>query len=477
MTGNPAAVFSADEENPDTVPPVKWKVQLISSCYQDISGPFYSSLAALTTPAVDRYGTVYVGDIGGQDVFAVNPDGSLKWYILLNNDSDCRQDIYLAPVVDDAGKNLYLVSSDLVLYSISAVTGRLRWRKDFIVRRYAPAIGADGTVYVGSDALYALTPDGTVKWVYDERDVESSPVIGADGTIYVATDDKSLIALNPNGTLEWETGLSARFTADSYLALDREGTIYVGAYINLYAVDRFGYLLWEHELGKRIVAAPVIGPDGTVYLVSTSSRKYYLHAVAPDGSLKWTFGVRQRIVGTPAVGRDGTIYFGTGNISLMSWPTGLSGGNYFYAVNPDGTLKWELFTDGPIFSAPAITYDGTIYFGVGGDNWFYALDSGAGDGLTDSPWPQFRGNLQNTGRLKSYEQKPPAKPCDYNSDNKLNIVDVIYYIIQIRQNPEDPELDRNGDEKTTTGDVVSLLRDILNCNCKESSTLSATAGE
>jgi outer membrane protein assembly factor BamB len=43
------------------------------------------------------------------------------------------------------------------------------------------AIGIDGTVYVGSQDtyLYAINPDGTMKWKFKGGSFESSPAIGA----------------------------------------------------------------------------------------------------------------------------------------------------------------------------------------------------------------------------------------------------------------------------------------------------------
>ena len=70
----------------------------------------------------------------------------------------------------------------------------------------SPAIGADGTIYVGSgdDNLYAVNPDGTQKWAFPTGNyIESSPAIGADGTIYVGSDDDNLYAINPDGTQKW----------------------------------------------------------------------------------------------------------------------------------------------------------------------------------------------------------------------------------------------------------------------------------
>ena len=63
----------------------------------------------------------------------------------------------------------------------------------------SPAIGSDGTVYVGSDdkKLYALNgANGAKKWEFQTGGwVRSSPAIGSDGIIYVGSNDKKLYAI------------------------------------------------------------------------------------------------------------------------------------------------------------------------------------------------------------------------------------------------------------------------------------------
>jgi hypothetical protein len=63
---------------------------------------------------------------------------------------------------------------------------------------------------------------------------------------------------------------------------------------------------------------------------------------------------------SPAISQDGTIYFG-------SWDS------YLYAINPDGRLKWKFETEGYVYSSPAISQDGTIYFGSW-DSYLYAIN-------------------------------------------------------------------------------------------------------
>lgn len=52
-------------------------------------------------------------------------------------------------------------------------------------------VAGDGTVYVGSaSALYAVTPEGLLKWDYPARGAFFRvPAIGLDGTILVASSD------------------------------------------------------------------------------------------------------------------------------------------------------------------------------------------------------------------------------------------------------------------------------------------------
>ena len=75
--------------------------------------------------------------------------------------------------------------------------------------RSSPAIGPNGTVYVGSNdnSLYAINGKSGVKlWEFETGDrVRSSPAIGSDGTLYVGSSDNKLYAINgKSGVKLWE---------------------------------------------------------------------------------------------------------------------------------------------------------------------------------------------------------------------------------------------------------------------------------
>ena len=133
-------------------------------------------------------------------------------------------------------------------------------------------------------SLQAQQP--VTNWVFKTgNSVYSSPAIGPDGTIYVGSLDGKLYALNPNGTAKWT------FAANDFIgpspAVDANGTIYVGSKdYNLYAINPDGSKKWAvpFRTGFWIHSSPSIGVDGTIY-VGSVDRKIY--AINPDGTKKW----------------------------------------------------------------------------------------------------------------------------------------------------------------------------------------------
>ncbi len=71
-------------------------------------------------------------------------------------------------------------------------------------------------------------------------------------------------------------------------------------------------------------SSPAIAVNGTIYV---GSRDMRLYAVNPDGSKKWEYYMGAEVRSSPAIGGDGTIYAGSKN-------------GHVRAINPDGSLKW-----------------------------------------------------------------------------------------------------------------------------------------
>ncbi|MGE0681330.1 MAG: PQQ-binding-like beta-propeller repeat protein [Candidatus Binatia bacterium] len=282
------------------------------------------------------------------------------------------------------------------LFAIDPTNGQEKWRKPIVaeVSQSSPAIATDGTIYIGDrgNTLSAFAPDGTLKWQYAinyEGDIFTSPTIAPDGTIYFAMTNAGsygygvVTALNPNGTEKWQYVIGS-FILSSSPALGSGGIIYLGSVDGmLHALKDNGQnnvtKLWSTKVGFSLNdSSPVIGTDGTVYIGTYDG----LTAVNPtNGQVKWTFATNGKVDTTPALATDGTLYVGSK----------LAKDHTFYAIDPNGQLKWKygpLPVDGLMGALPAIGADGIIYVAMG--RAIYAFYP---NGTLLWPWPLQTGNF------------------------------------------------------------------------------------
>jgi outer membrane protein assembly factor BamB len=313
-----------------------------------------------SSPVIGPDGTIYVGSRNHR-VYAVRPNGKRKWSFKTNYIVDSA--LAIGPdgtiYVGNEGARLNALRPD----------GRRKWFAEFSGSLiYTPTIDADGTIYVGTYSNFAaLTDNGSyasAKWFFflgADADPLTPPAIGGDGTVYFGCSDHNLYALNPDGTLKWK--FSTGGAVYSAPAIGTDGTIYFGSDDgNVYALTDGGQASvsqkWVFATGWRVESSPAIGADGTIYI---GSWDFFLYALSDNGkgsvSEKWAFNANSGIDAAPAIGGDGTIYFG---ISRGQQGT-------FYALSPDGSKKWSFDLNAPLGgSAPAIGSDGTIYVGAGG---------------------------------------------------------------------------------------------------------------
>ena len=271
-----------------------------------------------------------------------------------------------------ADGTIYVGSYDDNVYAINPADGSQKWK--FTTGNWvqtSPAIGADGTIYIGSndDNVYAInSADGSQKWMFiTKSQVHSCPAIGVDGTIYVGSTDDNLYALNPaDGSQKWM--FTTGGAVGSSPAIGADGTIYVGSGDNnLYAINPVdGSQKWKFTTGASVWSSPAVGADGTIYVGSNDDNLYAINPA--DGSQKWMFTTGSQIMdSSPAIAADGTIYVGSEDPS-----------DSLYAINPaDGSQKWMFTTGGKVDSSPTIGSDGTIYVGSTDDN-LYAINPADG---------------------------------------------------------------------------------------------------
>jgi len=246
-------------------------------------------------------------------------------------------------------------------------TSRRKWTYKFANpgRHYTygtPAIGSDGTIYFGYKGIYAFHPDAKC----------------TDPSAHCAAQQKWFAPVA--GALE-TTGGAVPFVG---VTVGPEGNIYMLHDRFLHAVSRTGTYLWKITTGSNVRGrSPAVASNGTVYFGSDDG---YLYAVNPSGTtdterIKWKFrlGPCQAFSNSMVDGNE-TIYINT-NCD--------GGKGRLYAVNPNGTEKWQFNTgtaQGFLHDQQiSMDSDGTIFFNSG-QNEFAAL-GGSSTGVTPPQTP------------------------------------------------------------------------------------------
>jgi len=363
----------------------------------------------------------------------------------------------MEPAVAAPDGTIYFVASDSTGNTLFALDpeGTLKWRYDLPhgewVCANSLALGTDGTIYFGSGrtveirepsgavgshsepvGFHALSPEGQLRLTFPADGMVAGPVVvGHDGTIYFSTTRENysegdpgrfayLYALNPDSSVRWRYGADGWIT---YFAVAPGGEVYFTLWSaeSLYALDTEGAPRWDCRMTEE-VPAPVIGADGAIYLDAIS-----LIVLDPDGSVRSVLGGEGVSVhGCPAIAVHGTIYaVGTREVKndgrrllptlsafgadgdvrwtyrpddsewASGWPI-VDGAGTVYAGSVDGRLsaiangtqKWVCQLGEDRLASPIIAGDGTLYVGSANGTLYAVGNTGSpvADGQTLGAW-------------------------------------------------------------------------------------------
>ncbi|MCM1987967.1 Ig-like domain-containing protein [Methanococcoides seepicolus] len=231
-----------------------------------------------------------------------------------------------------------------------------------------PAFGEDGTIYVqflerdnwGNMSVYAVNPNGTIKWHQEKisKNALMNPyplIIGDQVIIGVYDGVYSLDAAD--GSENWYYKINNNSlsldVADYRLyqspVSDDSGNIYViieGSPVGIedgkiQVLDINGNEKWNHttfEGTMKWVTPPVISSSGTVYVTDDT---HVIQALNPqDGSIITEDPLNDYVIEEDSeyeiisflIGSDDTIYVSVNNNFKKH--------TRYYAINPDGTLKY-----------------------------------------------------------------------------------------------------------------------------------------
>jgi predicted outer membrane repeat protein len=272
------------------------------------AGPVFS------TPVVDYDGKIYVCSEDGL-IYALDADGSELWTFQTRGPANLNGAIFATPGIDSDGSVYIAGLYDPNLYALNAGYGSVIWVCTFASASdpnnanggllfAPPAIGHDGTIYqtlVNDPNLYAIDPGtGNINWATSLQQAPdlnssgwSSPVVGPDGTIYVCVDVPYLWAVNPDGSIKWVTrlGMVGGFT----LSADRDSFVYAASDDGFVCVvDSNGQEVSRFK-GNDWVSFPAIAEDGTLIVSDVNNRVWAITSSPCEGQspvLRWPADVQ-----------------------------------------------------------------------------------------------------------------------------------------------------------------------------------------
>ncbi|HUS35031.1 MAG TPA: PQQ-binding-like beta-propeller repeat protein [Verrucomicrobiae bacterium] len=384
-----------------------------------------------SSPAFTSDGRILIGGFDGanQSVFAITTAGAISWKANLDNQ----------PQISVLGQEC------------------------------SPTIGRDGTIYIGAwdHGLYALNPTtgarkGSVYYqpaASQQGPIRTSPVIDRQNRMYVFYDKDESV---PGSTVHL-----------TCLQLNSDGTI-----------PSTPVWEWAPALGKmpgNAIASPAIDANGTIYIATRhvdSVREGHVTAIGTStGSavVKWEFPDEDAdpdvgevdcigpVVASPVIGADGTVYIATqsgfepGSIHL---PT-------IFALDPDSSdadrLKWSFPPPstinhtqeevGAFDASPTISADGVMYAVSDAANsippMVFAIDTANGSQL-------WRHTFNRPGGVDASKTGDNSPVMAANGDIFVKLIGINAFGSLLRLNGLDGTI---MDEAQIFGDVITFHAD------------------
>ena len=257
------------------------------------------------TPCLGADGTIYLP--AGDTLYALSYSGEERWRYQL------KSELAEAPVAGADG-TLFLATGDRRLLAL-APTGERAWELELPGRVSAPALAADGSLYVGASGVHHLSARGSLLWSYPIPAQTASPVLRPDGTLLAGAANGKLYLLSPEGARLAELALDApvRYAAT---ASGADTAIVTTSGRSVYALR----VRVSPEGGGAGAGAAEAGRSAAATTGSAASVPTATAAIEVIGRFEAGEAVHYA-----ALGRDGSVYLGSEDWVLYCL-VGLAGG-------------------------------------------------------------------------------------------------------------------------------------------------------
>lgn len=305
----------------------------------------YSLPYSISSSVVHSDDTIFI--VCGDDVTALNPDGTLKWYTYVSGSGGVSNT--MTPTLSSDEKTLYYGSWSDNVYALDTADGSQKWIYkaggslwSSVALSHADSKECSEIVYIISGMndqyLYAIdAATGALWWktylitegmdpTYNQP-VAEVPMVGADGVVYVKTYGTKkeggmggrLIALSGcSGEILWDIDTRAGTMTPTIV---REANIIVvsNSYDGLFAYSLTGdhEVVWSIADGSNFKESVVVDAAGVLYAVLYAGQ--LLRISATSGTILSSLDTPDTefddssLLGPAVLGKDGTLFIANRN--------------------------------------------------------------------------------------------------------------------------------------------------------------------
>lgn len=314
------------------------------------------------SPVVGRKGRIYTGDAAGT-LRAFGADGSLLW----SHQAGAAALVHAPALAVDG--TVYVKSEDGNLYAITE-DGAPKWTASPGAGGGPPKVGDDGRIYVGGSDnngaggskryyLAAYRPDGQARRLHlVDAEITTAPAIGPDGSVWVGTAAGTLYRMAHDLSSAISDPITPGYAIGAGLAIapDADQTLLVpssqGRLVAWNGATRTAR--WTFDAGGPIAGAPAVTAEGQVFVGSNAGLLFSLQL--SDGSLLWQYDAGGPITSAPAVDPTSVLF-------VAPNPEEPVGAVLLSLRRGDGQIRWAAAMGGGSqkSSSPAIAESGRAY--------------------------------------------------------------------------------------------------------------------
>lgn len=296
----------------------------------------------MTVGSLTTKGEIWDSDFYSKSVFErLSKSGKVKWAIDKEEYADIT--IFDNPKGQSYYQKIVFESMYQPLVAVDE-TGKDVWQLDSAITD--PAFGKDGTIYVGvyedEGSLRAYDMDGNMKWSIPVN-IPRTPNVGKDGTVYTASyfhdmegvgsmNYGSVFAINPDGTVKWTYESDGAFTQP---ILGKDGIVYTIKSVygssfpenDIIALSKDGKEILKYRAGTDFNHNLSVFGDQLLFSEDTT-----LISLKANGEKNWSTDMGDSYIKVSGV-NQGNIYVETGSYSTPP--------RLFSLSMKDGSLNWE----------------------------------------------------------------------------------------------------------------------------------------